>query len=80
MNARARSILDEARKLSREEQLELIDQLLSDADIASGDPEAELLPELDSRWRAFESGHDKGEDAVRAIEDIRARIKSRGAP
>ena len=80
MNARAKSLLDEARKLPREDRLELIDLLLADVDIGATDAESVLLHELETRWRAFESGADAGEDAFEAIDTIRAKIASRGTP
>jgi Putative addiction module component len=80
MNARTKTVLDEARKLSPKQQLELIEELLAGVDISADDPDADLLLELDARWQAFERGEDKGQDAFEAIGEIRASIKSRGTP
>ena len=46
-------------------------------DIDEVDPDAELLPELESRWAAHQSGEDPGEDAGTAIADIRAALRQR---
>lgn len=77
MNARTRTLLDEARRLTRREQVELAEELFALIDITEDDPDAGLLPELDARWRAFERGEDPGSDAIEAIEDIRSKLKDR---
>ena len=77
MSTKITAILDDARTLPRNQQLELAERLLTTLPIDQGDADAELLPELDARWKAFESGDDLGEDAMAAIETMRQALKAR---
>ena len=74
MNAKAQTILEEARSLPREEQLALAEQLIASLDIDDTDPDAALLPELERRWAAHVQGDDPGEAASAAISGIRAAL------
>ncbi len=77
MNTKINSILDDARTLAPNQQLELAERLLATLAIDQGDADADLLPELDGRWTAFERGDDPGEDAISAIETMRQTLKER---
>ncbi len=77
MDDKTQTLLEEASRLSRDQQLELAEQLIALQAIGDDDPEAALLPELNARWDAFERGDDVGTEAFAAIDDMRDALKDR---
>lgn len=77
MNAKTKTLLEQALKLPRRQQLELARQLLKRAPAIEATAEPVTQDELDARWAAFERGDDPGEEAFGAIEDVRRAINQR---
>jgi len=77
MNAKARSVLNDALTLPREEQLALAERLLAAHQLDQNDISPEFMAELDARFRAFEQSEDDGEDAFEALEKMRGDLKAR---
>ena len=76
MNAKSKTLLDQARELSRDERLELAEHLLASLEVTGDDPDAAMLPELDARWQAYERGDDRGVAAFSAIDEMRRKLKT----
>lgn len=77
MNAKIRMILNEVLSLPRDGQLELAEQVFASLDIDDADPAASLVPELESRWAAYERGDDPGQEATAAVADVRSSLRGR---
>ena len=76
MNVKTKTLFDQAHELSRDERLELVEQLFASLEIAGDDPDSAIVPELDARWQAYERGKDPGVEAFSAIDDMCRRLKT----
>lgn len=76
MNERVTAIIEQARKLTPEEQRELLHRLLSDDEPAEGTPE-----EIEQAWveecERRVSAHERGETSFAGSDEIFARIRER---
>jgi putative addiction module component (TIGR02574 family) len=72
MNERVKQIADQARRLSPDEQAELVDELLA---MMHAEPEPvmdkALLEECERRWQAYK----RGETRLYTWEEVRARLR-----
>jgi putative addiction module component (TIGR02574 family) len=75
MNAQVKSLIAEAKRLSPEERLELVDELLTS--LAGADAEIERLwgDEAERRLAAYQNGDAEVMDAAEVIDALRRRAQ-----